>query len=117
MLDLSIVHAGTPTSVSPDENFEKAPSWTPKCATDAPPFVIDAPIFFGKCAILFTFYCIFINNFLPNFTFLAKKFVSQKFSVIFLAKFTRKKNVNDFLKRKKMNKSFFNIFVRFRSEK
>ncbi len=72
--------------MSPDKIFEKAPSWTPKCATDAPPFVKDAPIFLENAPYFLLFYYIFINKFLLNFTFLAKKIASQKFSVFFLGK-------------------------------
>ncbi len=56
-------------AVSPDENFEKAPSWTPKCATDAPPLEKDTPIFMENAPYFLPFNCIFIKNFLPIFDF------------------------------------------------
>ena len=107
-------------AVSPDKNFEKAPSWTPKCATDAPPFVKDAPIFSENAPYFLLFYCIFINKFLPNYTFLAKKILPPKNFLYFLGQslhirkmlmivFTRKKIEQKTPKRA----SFFDIFVRF----
>ena len=92
-------------AVSPDENFEKAPNWTPKCATDAPHFVKDAPIFWEMRHTFYFFIAFLLTNSCQISIFLAKFFCLPKiFCNFFGQRLHVRKTLMIFYKRKKMNK-------------